>query len=281
MAVIGFKSLKRVPAPKAESAVIATHQAIAPTVGLDALVTASAGVATNGPDRAYATAEGRFVAASPEQIKAIGDQYLKGVAGARAPAIDGEVSRVSTASLAVDLNTASPQQLGRLLTRGQHLLKQFYHFTSGAGLWSRGGGQVKALVPFNLGELIPHKVQRLSDLSDLVNAKSPADVLFQAKKDVPVGKTIEGVAQAVVTDARREIDEILIEARQSPNAMTPLAMKLAHAANMSRNAGTFVPFDVWTSEQTHQPIVAYLNRFKNEFASMRFHPDPPVQAKVI
>jgi len=231
--------------------------------------------------RQFASAEGQFVAATPEQIARVGERYLAGVRGERAAALVGEVSRVGTENLAVDLNSATPARLAALREGGTKLLSSFYHFTSGAGLWSRGGGQVKALVPFNLIELIPHRVERLSALSDLVNAKSPADVLLITKTDVPKGMTIEEVAAPLVAAAKREIDEILTEARENPLAMTPVGMKLVHAAIMSRNAGTFVPFDVWTSAQTHKPIVDYITRFKNTYREVTFHPDPVVQAQVV
>ena len=259
---------------------IATSLALPPKAnqafGIELLTPPSA-----APPRHYASAVGDFGIASAERIASVGEQYLQGLKTALIRPPNGEVRRVTSDDLTSDLNTVKGAELQALLLHGQTQLSTFYYFTSGAGLWSRGGGQVKATVPFNLAELIPHHLQRLSDLSDWVNAKSAADVLFKSKTDVPLGQTVEETAKQVIDASRAEIDSILTEARNDLRAMTPLTMKLVQAAIMSRNSGHYVPFDVWTSEQTHAPIVASLERFKRTYRQMKFHDDPTTQNQVI
>jgi hypothetical protein len=216
-------------------------------------------------------------------VKRISKQFLDTLrAGDLSKAPMGEIKRVTTAELAVDLNQLDAPKAKALTALGAAHAPKFYYFTSGAGLWSRGGGQIKALVPLNLAELItPAAFDRLVQANQVVNAKSAADVLFIKTRDVLPGENVNAVAEALVGEARQEIEAILAPARSDPRALNPLAMKLVDVALASRKAKTYIPFDVWTSEQTQTAIADYLHAFKNNFRTLGFHPDPKVQATVV
>jgi hypothetical protein len=243
--------------------------------------TAEARAANDEPD--YASRRGHFVAAPPAHVNATKAAFLEALkTGGIAQAPEGEVRRCFDSDLAVDLRSLSPERERQLLARGMREASKLHYVTSGAGLWSRGGGQVKALIPLNLSRLIsPAQFERLAQANALVNAKTPADVLFMAGRDVQLGQTVEGVAQTVVSDAVNEIEAILKPAREHPDALNALAMKLVEVAVASQRSGAYISFDVWTSEQTHRPIADYLDRFKASFEEIRFSDDPTVQAGIV
>jgi hypothetical protein len=230
----------------------------------------------------YATREGHFQRASVEHENVIRDLYLQGKKTSLTKAPDGKVSRVAEENLSLDFNRITEPEMKALLSEGRDMLKSFHLFNSGAGLWTRGGGQAKALVPFNLAELLSIETQkRLSYLSDLFNAKSPQEMLLMARRDVPLGKTEEQVAAEVLESAKAEIESILKSARNDVRAMTPVAMELVQAATLSRVGGTYMPYDIWTSEGPHAPIAEYLEHFNAHYKEMQFHPDPEVQQQIV
>lgn len=231
---------------------------------------------------AYASAQGQFEKASNAEAAQLQRAYQTSLSRGLTQPPAGEVSRVTADDLTVDLNTADSQTVQSLLSEGTQRLPSLYYFTSGAGLWSRGGGQIKALVPLNLSELLStEELAQLNHASDLVNAKSPADVLFIAGRDVPPEGSVASVAGEVVDDAKRQIDAIIGKARGDARALPPLAMKLVNVALASKRGQTYVPFDVWTSEQTHQEIAGYLQSFKGGFERMSFSSNPREQAEIV
>lgn len=235
------------------------------------------------PQPAYAT-KGHFVSAEDTHLDRIKGLYVgQKEKGELVRPPDGKVERFTDASLSVDFNTIDPTRMRELAATGRKALSKLYFFTSGAGLWSRGGGQVKAIIPYNLEELLPpEKLQRLNHSSDVYNAKGgDKGVLLAAGVNVLVGETEALVAARVRSEAKAEIDSILKEARKDSKAVTPLSMKLIQAALMSKAGDTYVPFDVWTSQQTHQPIAEALSEFKKTYRERSLHPDPKVQAEIV
>ncbi len=231
----------------------------------------------------YASRLGHFVDAPPEHVAAISKQFLETVrAGTLTQAPTGEIKRVGSSELSVDFNHLDAAKAETLSAVGAAHASKFHYFTSGAGLWSRGGGQIKALVPLNLAELItPASFDRLVQASQLVNAKSATDVLFMKSRDVMPGEDVNALAHGLVSEAKQEIESILAPARSDPRALNPLAMKLVDVALASRKADTYIPFDVWTSEQTQSAVADYLQGFKTNFRTLRFHPDAKVQATIV
>ena len=230
----------------------------------------------------FASPEGDFTHAAAREVDALGALYRKSLAEGLAQPPAGEIRRVGEGDLPVNLIAASPVELRAIREEGIRALRSAYYFTSGAGLWSRGGGQVKALVPFNHASLLsPEKVLRLHHANDLVNSASPADALLMSKTPVRAGETEEQVSRRVVDHARSTIDTLIREARSQPRALSPLALKFANVALASRLAETYVPFDIATSEQTHPDIHAFVERFKRDFEGTHFHPEARVQRHIV
>lgn len=222
--------------------------------------------------------QGYFVRATDAEHEKLGETFRS--AGVIKP-LQGEIERVKSSHLAVDLNRLAPEKLKQLRTEGRKELPKLYYFTSGAGLWSRGGGQVKALIPFNVKELLsPQEFALLSRSGDIANAADPQAVLKLAGRELKDGENAEKIAATLVEDSKRTLSSLIAKARANPEAITPIDMKLVNVAIQSDRASTYIPFDIWTSEQTHQPISDYLNEFRKTFRSKRFHPDHEVDAKI-
>ena len=231
------------------------------------------------PLPAYASPSGYFVPASKEGEKGLTETYLeaKRTGGLTRPP-RGEVRRVEPSDLTVSLAEMDARNLSPSALK---LLRETAYFTSAAGLWSRGGGQVKAIIPYNVAELLsPKSFHDLSHASDTVNASSPADVLLIAKVNVPRKSSVESTAQQVVADAKGKIEATLGKCREDPRALNPLSLKFVNVALASGLAETFTPLDFWTSEQTHAAVRDALTRFKKDFGGMEFHPDPAIQARI-
>ena len=62
--------------------------------------------------------------------------------------------------------------------------------------------------------------------------------------------------------------------------MNPIDIKLSNVAINSERSNTYIPFDIWTSEQTHDAIRTYLSEFKSGFKKKIFHDDPVHDAKI-
>ena len=185
------------------------------------------------------------------------------------------------ADLAVDLNTASKKVLSQLLSTGRQGASRLYYFTSGAGLWSRGGGQVKALIPFNIKDLLTaEQFELLAKSGDIVNASKTEDVLKLAERHLKPGEDAEKVAAKIVEERRKILSDLIAHARRDRRALNPLDMKLVNVAQLSDQAKAYVPFDIWTSEQTHAAIQTYLAEFRGSYRNKVFHPDKAIDAKI-
>lgn len=193
------------------------------------------------------------------------------------------VERVQENDISVDLTKLSPMSSLDIKKRAKEMAPSLYYVTSGAGLWSRGAGQVKALVPFNLKEVLSlENVNLLEKFSLIATASSPDAAIKAAGKEIP-NEELEkaNYAERLVSDAKNQINKLLKEAREDKRALTPLDMKLANVALLSEVAETYVPFDIWTSQQTHQDIAQYLNEFNQNFHTKTFHADLTTNEKII
>jgi hypothetical protein len=151
--------------------------------------------------------------------------------------------------------------------------------TSAAGLWSRGGGQVKALVPLNVADcLSADKLTRLRELSAFTKKEH---CLLVARQNPRAGESEDEAVARLQDAAAKEIEQLFAEARAQPQALTPLAMKFVNVALMSHAARTYIPFDIWTSEQTHSAVHDYVQEFKRTYAQTTFHDDPRIQAHIV
>ena len=234
-------------------------------------------VKSNEPDYKKS---GYFVKVSDQKHKQLAERFKKnGVT----KELEGDIRRVGQKDLAVDLNAQTPEQARQLLAEGRQKISELYYLTSGAGLWSRGGGQVKALIPFNIKDLLdPKDFEKLLHSGAIASASSPEEVLklvYGSERFVP-GVPVEEHTAELIAKHKNILEQLITKARQNPRSMNPIDIKLSNVALNSERAQTYIPFDIWTSEQTHEPIRAYLAQFKAGFKDKIFHEDPAINAKI-
>lgn len=238
---------------------------------------------------------GYFHDAPAARVREVESRYRadRARAGGLASVPPGAIGRVERRHLVRDFARMSTRQRVALRARGLAGLRvggpvpaelrgtgyegfaTLHYFTSGAGLWSRGGGQVKALIPLNLKELISAaEFRELERAGDVVAAKTPKDALRIA--GAPVGQD----AKQVIGAARATIERLTAKARASERAINVLDLKLVSVALLSKESGRYVPFDIWTSAQTHAAIRGYLADFRARFARRVFHPEPTRNAEI-
>lgn len=150
-------------------------------------------------------------------------------------------------------------------------------FMLAGGLWSRGGGEVKALFPYNIKQLLSDDdltaLTRASDIIYTNATRGSAAVLFAEKVNVPKGSTVKKVADGLVEQAQGEVKALLEKARSRPQAMNSIALRFKDMALSSRMAHRYMHFDILTSRKTHEPIRAYVEHFKQSYQTMQFDPD--------
>lgn len=239
-------------------------------------------VSTAGSGRqmpTYATRGGQFVRASAEHIEKLRTLFLEAAKTNFKTTPNGTPSRFRFEDLALNFNGIGAAEKLGVLKDGLKGIAKTVLYTSGAGLWERGMNQPKALIPYNLVDLLPPaRFDRLTKLSDINSAKTDADVLFIA--GVKETSDLAGDAARIREEAKAEAEQILSEVKKDPRSLNPLVMKFAKAATLSKASGSFVPLLVGTSEQTHAQIFDFYQQFRQDFANRPFHPDPKVQKEV-
>jgi hypothetical protein len=216
------------------------------------------------PDVSGATkTTGFFTKASPDDQNALMEKFysMKKTGAINAKLDSSKVFKINSDlpkdsqsalnKLFLNLEKSDPSSLQKLRSDGIERMGKLALVTSGAGLWTRGGGVVKALVPYNIAEIL---------------SSSEMKQLIEAGKDVD---KFSGIIRGLVD-----------KGVYSPTALNPLDMKLVNAALLSQKSKSYVSLDVWTSEQTHGPISKYLDWFNENFMSKTFHSDPVVDNKI-
>lgn len=232
--------------------------------------------------RAYKTSSGNFLRVALEQERELTKYYLTTLrSNEKKTFVSQQVTRVTRQDLSLNFEGQSNASLDLLRKKSERHLKDLYYFTSGAGLWSRGGGQVKALIPYNIGNFLnPVQKAGLAAGIDVAKADSPQKVLELSKADRNYNKTEEEQAAELVLAAKVNVEKIVNIARNDPRALTSLDMKFVNVAILSHRANTFIPFDIWTSQQTHKPIFDYIQNFKNTYHQKIFHNNSNINVKI-
>lgn len=235
-----------------------------------------------------AATTGYFHNARAKQVKKVSQRYRadRERATGLTSVPSGRVKRVKARDLSENLKAKNRKQRAKLRRAGLKGLRapgktpaelrgtgyegfaRLHYFTSGAGLWSRGGGQVKALIPLNLAELLSkNEFGRLEKAGKVVAAKTPEAARLAA--GAPKVKSDGQIA----AEARAEIERLAGKARADRRAINVLDLKLANVALLSRESKSYVHMDIWTSSQTHGAIKEYLEDFKANYKNRIFHPN--------
>lgn len=192
-----------------------------------------------------------------------------------------KVKRVTNENLH-DLAIMNEAQMKSLTANGLAHIDELSVVTSGAGLWSRGGGSVKALVPYNVADLLGKDFSELSHAGKIVAAKNSEEILKLSKVDTTgmSAEKIEARAKAIKDKAMTSIKVLLDRTIYDPAAVNTLDMKFANLATIYQKTGKYVSMDIWTSEQTHKPIADYLSWLKINIDKKTFHPDSATNAAI-
>jgi hypothetical protein len=231
----------------------------------------------------YATKAGHFKMAKSAERNDLLDQFEKQKkSNSFSVKLDPKkVRRVESDHLAADLGRLSKKELRLLRLSGEKNLSKLGYVTSGAGLWSRGGGAIKALVPYNIKTILGRDFTRLKIAGDIVAAKKEADILRIAGRTGVKEKDLSRVALEIRESAQQEIADLLNRSRYDLSAVNALDMKFVNMALNSRKIERgYVPFDIWTSEQTHAQIKKYITWLRGNLDNKKFHPDPKTNRKV-
>lgn len=228
----------------------------------------------------YKTLEGDFKLAPSEQRNIVlKDFKTQRESGSFAIQINPDhIKRVTEKELAVDFSAISKNDYEQIRNEGLSFIHELAVYTSGAGLWSRGGGAIKALVPFNLSEVLGTEAFLKQSLyGEIFAAKTDKDILRLSGME----NSAEEFAQIIKEDAQKKSTELLEKAIYSLHALNPIDLKLVNVAINSLATKTkYIYFDIGTSEQTHAGIYKYLEWFKANYKSKKFHPDQKIDQEI-
>lgn len=232
--------------------------------------------------KTYKTVQGNFSKVSQKQELELADYYRNSLKSENAKTFKAsEVQRVTRKDLTIDLDVLSVEELNLYRTSARKNLKELYYFTSGAGLWSRGGGQVKALIPYNIGDFLSASERTtLVELINIAKADSAQKVLDLAQVPRDLHKTETEQAADLVKIAKTHVEKIVSNVRKNPRALTVLDMKFVNVAVLSHQGKTFIPFDIWTSQQTHKPIFDYIQNLRQNYKQKVFHQNPNINSRI-
>lgn len=189
--------------------------------------------------------------------------------------------RVEERDLIMDFSKATSQLLETIHREGLAAIRRLAIITSGAGLWSRGGGQVKAEVPYNLSDVLPtESLARLTHLGKIVKAATTKEVIELSGKARKSGESLDAAATRIRKETEAEIDQIIRQAKISPYTLNAIDMKFVMAAILSQRSGSYLILDIWTSQKTHGQVASYLDWFEANFTQKTFHLDSSVDAYI-
>jgi hypothetical protein len=182
-----------------------------------------------------------------------------------------------------DLSLMGINEINGLAREGFSHIEELSVVTSGAGLWSRGGGTVKALVPYNIARLLGSEFQELSCLGKIVAAKSCEEILKVASFSMAIEahSNIERKVLDIKSRAIAKIKKINSKTIFDFEAINSIDMKFVNLACAFIKTKKYVSFDIWTSEQTHQMIQCYVEWLRDNLYKKIFHHDPVVNNKII
>lgn len=231
----------------------------------------------------YAKESGDFSSASSSERKIVLDAFLhQQKEGSFGVKLDSKnIKRVDSDSLEADFSKLSKASIESYRKSGINNFDELSYVTSGAGLWSRGGGAVKALVPYNIKDILKGQFKDLKLAGDIVAAKKNSDILkLMGRSNVPADE-VDKVAKQIKIEAQQKIQKFLKLSKYNTKSVNALDLKLVNVALYSQKTKRgYIPFDIWTSEQTHKDIADYLTWLEDHFREKTFHPDIEVNKDI-
>jgi len=219
--------------------------------------------------------EGYYVDARPSDY----EQYTKGHATFTVPP---GIKGVTQEDMGVSLLKATPKELNAIVSDGFEHAGELHCVTSAAGAWTRGGGRIKALEPYNIRRFItPSEYDQMLFSNKVTSAKDAQEVMDAlGMKAPPKGRVLDEWKNEVIAKHRAIEGGIVRKAAENPEAINPLDVKFTLLALQSKKSGKYISFDVWLSEKTHSEVAGYIGWFKQNFRSKRFSPDPEIDRNI-
>ncbi len=159
-----------------------------------------------------------------------------------------------------------------------------YYMTSGAGLWTRGGGQIKALLPVNFADLIDDpKVLQLLRENTQVPKLPGQSTTFSGMNDTTLSQTLKEFLMPLTKkdvskpENRRAVEAIVSAMKQSNKRLNALDVKFLQIATLSLASRNYIQFDIWTSAQTHKAIYTYVTDPGQMLSHLKGHANPLVR----
>jgi hypothetical protein len=193
-----------------------------------------------------------------------------------------QIKRV-TSNCLEDLAVMSDLEVSKLSDEGLHHIGELGVVTSGAGLWSRGGGSVKALVPYNISAILDSEFSDLSEAGKIVGAKNSEEILKFLNVDTKKlsQEIIEKTARSYKNVAIATIKNLTNKTIFHYQALNPIDMKFVNVALVYVRTGKYISLDIWTSEQTHALISDYLDWLKKHLHKKIFHSNKVCNSNII
>ncbi len=192
--------------------------------------------------RYFATNGGDFAPAEPKVAREVQQAFMeKKKGGSFHKKLDPEsVRRVKGSDFTHNMAKMTKKVLAKLRLDGIKKINSLAIVTSAAGLWSRGGGAVKALIPYNLKKLVGGAFSNISFGGKIFAAKTNADVLIMSRLkrvtsglEDAVGSIFTSQMKKLIKDGDKNSTEALITTLQSlkKSELEELAGKIQQDAN--------------------------------------------------
>ena len=187
------------------------------------------------------------------------------------------IKRVTNKNLH-DLSVMTSAGIKNLANEGLSHIEELGVITSGAGLWSRGGGSVKALVPYNISTLLGTDFLEIAKLGKVVAANNSEEIfkLSNINSYEINSENIERKAFDIKNHAMEKIKILSAKTIYQLDAINSIDMKFVNLACVFVKTGKYISFDIWTSEQTHKTIQDYVDWLQHNIYRKVFHPDTAI-----
>jgi len=132
----------------------------------------------------YSSPAGDFENESQEVLDQIKLSYQTFKKSPHKTYAENDILPFQTKDVSLDLNKLDSNSIAKIATIAKENASRFHYITSAAGQWSRGRiNVVKALVPYNLKEIVgPNVAKRISNLDRLLATSDTSEIITLAKK---------------------------------------------------------------------------------------------------
>ena len=229
----------------------------------------------------YSSPAGDFENESQEVLDQIKLSYQTFKKSPHKTYAENDILPFQTKDVSLDLNKLDSNSIAKIATIAKENASRFHYITSAAGQWSRGRiNVVKALVPYNLKEIVgPNVAKRISNLDRLLATSDTSEIIALAKK-LKLSNTTD--IDIIKKEANTWLTKIITDASADfEKGLNALDLKFMNVALLSKKTSSYIPFDIITPLHTHAKISNYKTKLKSNFRLKIFHKNPVQNKKII